>query len=177
MECTGRITNIMRDFDTNNITVTLLLNEASVQDLQNIKVEDKLSISMKKWRAKRSLDANAYAWVLMSKIAEVLQTSKEEIYDLCLQRYGVLYKDDDGYITVTVHKKVDMSKIDGHWKRYKENGDFVSYLMIKGTSEYDTKEMAHFIDCVVEEAKTLEIETATPNELARMKQEWKADVR
>lgn len=174
MECTGRITNMMRDFDTNNITVTLSLNEVSVQELQGIKDCEKLSISMKKWRPKRSLNANAYAWVLMSKIAEVLDTSKEEVYELCLQRYGVIYKDDDGYITVTVNKKVDMSKIEGHWKCYKEKDNFVSYLMIKGTSEYDSAEMAHFIDCVVEEAKHLEIETLPPSELARMKQEWGA---
>lgn len=172
MECTGRITNIMRDFDTNNITVTLLLNEASVQELQDIKSSDKLSIVMKRWRPKRSLDANAYAWVLMSKIAEVLETSKDEVYELFLQRYGVIYQDDKGPITITVAKRVDMSTVPGHWKRYKDNDKFVSYLMIKGTSEYDSAEMAHFIDCIVEEAKHMEIETLPPNELERLKQEW-----
>ena len=172
MECTGRITNIMRDFETNNITVTLSLNEASVQELQDIKSSDKLSIAMKRWRPKRSLDANAYAWVLMSKIAEVLCTSKEEIYELFLQRYGVIYQDDKGPITITVARRVDMSTVPGHWKRYKDNDKFVSYLMIKGTSEYDSAEMAHFIDCIVEEAKHMEIETLPPNELERLKQEW-----
>lgn len=44
--------------------------------------------------------------------------------------------------------------------------------MIKGSSEYDTAEMAHFIDSIVEEAKELGIETSTPDELERMKQEW-----
>lgn len=44
--------------------------------------------------------------------------------------------------------------------------------MIKGSSEYDTVEMSHFIDRIVEEAKELGIETATPDELERMKQEW-----
>ena len=44
--------------------------------------------------------------------------------------------------------------------------------MIKGSSEYDSAEMAHFIDRIVEEAQELGIETATPDELERMKQEW-----
>ena len=66
--------------------------------------------------------------------------------------------------------------IGGHWKRVKEfikdGKTWVSYLMIKGSSEYDTAEMSHFIDRIVEEAKELGIETATPDELERMKQEW-----
>ena len=66
-----------------------------------------------------------------------------------------------------------MSKIEGHWKFYKSNGNFDSYLMIKGSSDYDSKEMAHFIDCVVQEAKELGIETLTPTELERMKAEWR----
>ena len=37
---------------------------------------------------------------------------------------------------------------------------------------YDTAEMSHFIDRIVEEAKELSVETATPDELERMKQEW-----
>ena len=45
-------------------------------------------------------------------------------------------------------------------------------MMIKGSSEFDTSEMSYFIDQIVEEAQELGIETATPDELERMKQEW-----
>ena len=87
------------------------------------------------------------------------------------------YQDDDGYITVTVKSEVDMSKIDGHWKFYKSNGKFSSYMMIKGSSQYDSAEMAKFIDHIVQEAKELGIETLTPDELARMNAEWGADAK
>lgn len=133
-----------------------------------------MSIEAKKYRAKRSLDANAYAWVLFTKIAEVVRSSKDEIYENMLQKYGHLYKDDDGYVTITVRADVDMSKVQGHWKFYKSNGKFSSYLMIKGSSEYDTAEMAKFIDAVVLEAKELGIETATPDEIERMKTLWQS---
>ena len=101
-----------------------------------------------------------------------IYSSKDEVYEEMLQKYGAFYEDEDGYITITVKKSVDMSKVDGHWKYIKDNGKFASYLMIKGSSEYDTVEMSHFIDRIVEEAKELGIETATPDELERMKQEW-----
>jgi hypothetical protein len=71
-----------------------------------------------------------------------------------------------------VKSGVDMSKIEGHWKFYKSNGKFDSYLMIKGSSKYDSAEMSKFIDQIIYEAKELGIETMTPAELERMKAEW-----
>jgi hypothetical protein len=44
--------------------------------------------------------------------------------------------------------------------------------MIKGTSLYNTSEMARFIDMVVQEAKEEGIETLPPAELERMKAAW-----
>lgn len=172
MECTGNIVQISQDLTAKGILVTLSLTDVSVQELQMLKGMEKLSVIIKRWRRKRSLDANAYAWVLISKIATVLNTSKEEAYEELLQKYGVIYEDENGYITVTVKSTVDMSKISGHWKRYKDNGKFVSYLMIKGSSEYNSAEMSQFIDRVIDEAKDLEIETLPPDEISRMKQEW-----
>jgi hypothetical protein len=62
--------------------------------------------------------------------------------------------------------------VDGHWKFYQGNGKFNAYLMIKGTSEYNTSEMAKFLDMVIQEAKELGIQTETPDEIARMNALW-----
>jgi len=172
MDCTGNIQSIVQDFESKGILVTLSLADVSVQELQTLKAMDKLSVMLKKWHKKRSLDANAYCWVLITKIAEAVKSSKEEIYEQMLQQYGFCYKDDNGYITITVKTCVDMSKIGGHWMPIKDNGTWASYLMIKGSSEYDSAEMAHFIDCIVTEAKELGIQTETPDEIARMKSLW-----
>lgn len=172
MDCTGNIQSISQDFESKGILVTLSLADVSVQELQTLKAMDKLSVMLKKWHKKRSLDANSYCWVLITKIAEAVRSSKEEIYEQMLQQYGFYYKDDNGYITITVKSIVDMSKIDGHWMQVKNNGTWASYLMIKGSSVYDSAEMAHFIDCIVTEAKELGIQTETPDEIARMKSLW-----
>lgn len=175
MNFTGKIQNIAKDWQTGHLLITFDISESPViSEIESLKDCEKLSIEAKKYRAKRSLDANAYAWVLFTKIAEVVRSSKDEIYENMLQKYGHLYKDDDGYVTITVRADVDMSKVQGHWKFYKSNGKFSSYLMIKGSSEYDTAEMAKFIDAVVLEAKELGIETATPDEIERMKTLWQS---
>ena len=172
METTGRLANVSRSFDGKHILITFEVDMEAAGQMEDIRQQDKLSIKAVKYRRKRSLDANSYAWILMTKIADAIESSKEEIYEDMLQKYGAVYEDEDGYITMTVKKTVDMTKIDGHWKFIKDNGKFASYLMIKGSSEYDTAEMSRFIDRIIEEAKELGIETATPDEVERMKQEW-----
>jgi len=180
MEFTGCIKDVTKDWQTNKFQITFTMNEASaINQIESIRTCEKLNIKATKYRKKRSLDANAYLWVLCTKIAEAISVpeavvSKDEIYEEMLQKYGYLYQDEEGYIPVTVKAGVDMSKITGHWKFYKSNGKFDSYLMIKGSSEYDSAEMAHFIDAVVQEAKELDIETLPPAELERMKAAWQS---
>lgn len=174
MDTIGKLTGASRTLNGQGIILTFEVDSSAAGQVENMRSDDLLRIRAVKYKQKRSLDANAYAWVLMTKIANHpdISSSKEDVYEQMLQKYGTLYEDEDGYITITVKKSVDMSKVDGHWKFIKDNGKFASYLMIKGSSEYDTTEMSHFIDRIVEEAKELGIETATPDELERMKQEW-----
>ena len=178
MEFTGEIKNLTRDWKTDQLQITFSVNEQSVlQEIDGLK-DCKLSIKAGKYRKKRSLDANAYAWILMTKIANhpQVKSSKDEIYEEMLQKYGYLYKDDEGYIVITIKSDIDISKVQGHWKSYRNNGKFTSYLMIKGSSEYDTVEMAHFIDMLVSEAKELGIETLPPDEIERMKEMWGVNI-
>lgn len=175
MEFIGKVTGITQDYVTGQLTISFSVENknAVVAGYDGIKDIDRLDIKAVVHRKKRSLDANAYAWVLMSKIATMLHTDKNAVYEEMLQRYGVLYEDSEGYITITVKATVDISKITGHWQLIKDNGTFKAYAMIKGSSEYDTKEMSDFIEGVISEAKELGIETLTPKELEQMKAGWK----
>lgn len=176
MELRGSLHGISRDFLTRNIVVSLAIDgyvtEEMVEELQEI---DDMSIVLKKYKKKRSLDANAYLWVLCTKLAEKRECSKEEVYKEMLQHYGCLYQDEDGnYIIITLKSTVDTNKLDGHWKYFKTSADgrFKSYLMIKGTSDYDTGEMAKFLDLVVQDAKQDGIDVLPPNEIQMMKERW-----
>lgn len=175
MDCTGRLHSVNKDWRTGRVILSFEIDGEPTEAINCISQCELLNITAKKYRKKRSLDANGYCWAIITKIANHpdIKSSKEEVYEEMLQKYGYLYKDEEGYIPMTVKAGVDMSKIVGHWKFYKSNGKFDSYLMIKGSSEYNTQEMAHFIDMVVQEAKELGIETLTPDELERMKASWR----
>lgn len=170
-ELTGTITNISLDFKTQKPIISILVNEK--QDAMNcydtLHNEEKIDLKIDKHREKRSLNANNYAWKLLTEIANKLRTSKEEMYLLMLKRYG-----QSEIISVLSHiplqgfikycEEIGESKLNGK--------DFKHYKVFKGSSEFDTREMSIFIDGIVGEAKELGIETKTPNEIAQLKSLW-----
>lgn len=125
---------------------------------------------IKEHRKRRSLNANAYAWALIGKIADAMRTSKDDVYLLMLKRYGQSNM-------VSVVSSIDVSRF---FKYYEEAGrtrlqgkDFTHYRVFIGSSEYDSREMAVLIDGIVDEAKALGIETLPPDEIAHLKVMWK----
>lgn len=177
MEFQGKIVSIYHDF-ANNKNMILISTDHDIRSPAQLLLNKTLRIVARQWREKRSLDANAYAWGLMSRIAEVVGSTKDLIYEEMLRRRGVLARNEDGTpITVTLPAKVDIETLSIHLNYYSSSyvgsKKFNCYLVIKGSSEYDTKEMSEFIDEIVYECKNLEIETMTQEELGRMKAAWK----
>lgn len=160
------------------VHITFTMNEqCKLASIEEIKDAEKLAITVKKWRKKRSLNANNYAWQLMTELAHVHGTSKEEVYELMLQSYGTYMLDDNGNVAmISVLEHIDCSKLDWHLEYAGKGhvGDkvFNHYRILKGSSEYDTKEMSVFIEGIVSECKDAGIDTITPDELAKMTAAW-----
>lgn len=124
---------------------------------------------IKEYKQKRSLNANNYAWKLITEIANVMRKSKEEVYLQMLIDYGQR----------EMVSMLSSINIKGYFKYYQVAGksilngkEFTHYYIYKGTSEYDTKEMSIFIDGVVQEAEQLGIMTKTPSQLEELKRMW-----
>lgn len=126
-------------------------------------------VKIDKHREKRSLNANAYLWKLVTEIGNVLNKSKEEVYLQMLIDYGQSEM-------VSILSEIDVK---GYFKYYKVAGtsilndkEFNHYKIYKGSSEYDTKEMSILLNGVVQEAKNLGIKTKDDIELERLLEEW-----
>lgn len=168
----GKVFEIL---ELKNNTYRISVDVSGTEDLNNVAKlkEDKslCNIDIKRHKEKRSLNANAYAWVLIEKIANKMKMSKDDIYKRMLCDYGTIATDSEGNkIIFSVKADIDVSK---YFKYYKFLGDshdkqFKHYYVIKGSSEYDVEEMARFIDGIVEDAKLLNIETMTPEEIAKL---------
>lgn len=133
-----------------------------------------IAAELSKWTKKRSLDSNAYAWVLMGKIADALTatkatTTKDDVYLEMLKRYG-----QGGIVKI---KDGDSDKWKRAWKYTEphetlttENAQYWRFYV--GSSEYDSAEMSVFINGIIEDAKELGIETLPSDELERMMGKW-----
>jgi hypothetical protein len=146
-----------------------------ISDLQDwLKQTDKsLYITIDKEHAKRSLNANAYMWVLVNQIADVLGKSKDETYIQMLTDYG---QREPELIRVVADALTILKRATNNHCVVVDiiSGDPVYYdvAILIGSSNYNTKDMATLLDGVISEAKELGIDTATPSEIAKMKERW-----
>lgn len=88
IDTTGIITDLNIDFNTSKPKITILLDTNNKELVEELKNDGKLNIELKKYRKKRSLDSNAYAWVLLGELQNVLNIPKEEIYRDLIRNIG-----------------------------------------------------------------------------------------
>lgn len=114
----------------------------------------------------RSISQNAYMWELINQIANKLNRSKEDVYLEMLKDYGVS-------VIVSIQSSIDISK---YFKYYEEIGkgvlkgkEFTHYKYFKGSSEYNTEEMAHLLDGVIQECENMGIPTLSDEDIRKMR--------
>ena len=129
---------------------------------------------LKKASTKRSLDANAYCWVLCSKIASAVGISKEEVYQRAIQE-GDQYlmccltdEDYDSFVRAWTSRGIGwrVQIVDDVGLGTK------TVFAYYGSSVYDTRAMSRLIDSLVQEAKALGIETMPEEEVRSLLEAW-----
>lgn len=127
------------------------------------------TFEVKPYHPKRSLNANAFCWHLCNEMANVLRTSKDEVYQEMLKRYGQSR-------VISVLSEIDISRFVKYYeeigKGHVEGKEFTHYRCFIGSSEYDSREMAILIDGIVDEAQELGIDTLPTTAVERMKALW-----
>lgn len=140
--------------------------------------EKPLNAEIRAIRKKRSINANAYHYVLCDLMAKAVGISANELHFSLMADYGTPFKDADGrlqYVLLKDHKPLIGTgayvRGTGHYEQ-RPNGEYQWYMVIKPSHLYDTDEMSKLLDGTIREASEIGIETATPEEVARMKALW-----
>lgn len=183
METTGRIKDISRDWQTNKLIISFVIDNADGEEVERIRNIDKLSIKAVRYSEKRSLSANAFFHLLVGRIAKVLGASNTEVKNRLIREYGAFEFIDEQIPTFKLKAEYEDAMLvreDIHVKpigREFENGcEWVRFAFMRGSHTYNTAEMSRLIDGTVNEAKELGIETLTPDELQRMVSTWKKPI-
>lgn len=131
---------------------------------------------LKEYRQKRSLDANAFAWTLLGKLSAKVGVPKEEVYRHFIKDVG------DNYVIVPI-KNEAVDKWVENWQskgigwvcdilgESKLDG-YTNIITYYGSSTYDSTQFSRFLNFIVDECKEQGIETATPQELSLLLEEW-----
>lgn len=189
MRFTGKLKAPAIDYITGRLTVLFEPFEDFRQAYEELKDCEKLSFEIKRYRRKRSLDANAYYWVLCTKLAKALQVSNQEIHNRMLRLYGQpeIFEGKAAFITIPdteqAEKKVN-NAMDYHLQstsQVREGLDGVmyrTYKLLRGSHTYNTEEMARLIDGLIGECKDAGIpdaEIASPEEKRILKERYGVD--
>ena len=160
-------------------TFEVFEGQPALKMAQNFKDGVRVAIKVTKHREKRSLDANAYYWQLIGKLAKAQNISNNYCHNVMLRRYGVLEEIDGKPMFLVIpdtdeaEKKADEAET-YHIKptsNVREGNDgkmYRTYMLLKGSSQMDTAEFSRLVSGLVDECRQCGIETLTPAELARM---------
>lgn len=143
--------------------------------IDSLKDGKQYNITVKEIKAKRSLSANAYAWMLMHRLADKLQKDVDSIYREYIKDVGgnvEVVRLEDRAVNLMCelwHSKGLGWATDCEYSGYDGWTDVFCYY---GSSTFDKKQMARLIDLIVQDCKNNDIETENPAELERLCEEW-----
>ena len=181
MELTGKIIDCAIDFVSGKARLTLEINEKQVllngfDNLKNIL----LSLKLTKYRKKRSLNANSYMWVLISKLEQELskndeRATKDNIYQSYIKHYGRAIEYQIPTEAVKAMTAVWNAYGLGWFTELVDDGSMPDTKIIRfyyGSSCYSKKRMSRLIKAVVADCEALGIQTMTPQELQTLIDRW-----
>lgn len=151
--------------------------QAARKAVYEIKDGANMDADLRPHREKRSLDANAYCWVLLDKLSAKLAIPPTDIYRDLIKDVGGA----SDFVCVQKSKAANIAKwwcAKGIGWQFDLIGDSKAVKgcsvlkLYYGSSTYDTAQMSRLIDLVVQECQQQGIETMAPSELDALKARW-----
>ena len=135
-----------------------------------------VKVEIKKASKHRSLSANAFAWALLDQIAEKINLPVNEVYRNAIREIGGVAE----YYGMkeTAYEAFCEIWTAGHIGRQVEiipgstKPGWINVKAWKGSSDFDSAQMARFIDSLIQDAENIGIPTIPDKEVERMKAQW-----
>ena len=143
--------------------------------IDSLEEDKEYKIEVKEHKEKRSLNANAYAWALLDKLATKLRMSKTDIYRNYVREIG-----GNSYIVCCTDSAVsdlcrDWTSKGLGWLADTEPSKIPNCTNVRlyyGSSVYDTVQMSRLIELIVADCKENDIPTWNEDELQKLCNEW-----
>ena len=135
-----------------------------------------VKVEIKKASKHRSLTANNYAWVLIDKLAEKTGIPASQVYRTAIKEiggvsdyYGMKEEAYEAFCEIWTagHLGRQVEIIPGSSKP-----GWINVRAWKGSSDFDSAQMARLIDSLIQEAESQGIPTVPDQEVERMLGQW-----
>lgn len=149
----------------------------AVMKFLRTKKDKPYDLTIREHRKKRSLDANAYAWVLIGRLADAMRIPPTEVYRQAIVNIGGNYE-------IIPIKEEAVEKFKEVWQKQglgwpvfdmgaSKIPGYRNLRAYYGSSTYDTRQMSMLIENLVQDCQALGIETKTEEEIASLMEAWK----
>lgn len=162
--------------ETGECLVTFIVSKREKDKIKALSDAD-ADIKISKYKEKRSLDANAYAWVLMSELSSVTGIRTDDIYREYIRNVG-------GNVVTVCAEQDKADRICSDWENNGLGWQAVQFeskiqgcmniRLYEGSSSFDTGQMSRLISMIKQDCEEQGIETATPEEIKNMISLWEA---
>lgn len=170
----GKLKDMVRSRDGKEWIITFSTPEDFSTEFDDL-ADKPVSVEIKQARKRRSLDANAYAWVLIDNIASKTGVRKTEVYRNAVREIG------GASTTVCVQDKA-VERLRESWAK---NGlgwqsdtirsrldGCTNVILYYGSSVFDSRQMAQLIDLLIQDAESLGIATLTDAQVGGLVSKW-----
>ena len=174
-DLTAKIVSVLFTSDRKPmITLQFEDRDAALEMIEALKGLEKITAKFCKFSKKRSLDANAYAWVLIGKIAKAIGVPKNDVYMQFIRDIGdydiVCIKEEAAPTLIRAWEakglgwqtETTLSKLDG----------CTNVLLYYGSSCYTTEQMSRFINYIQEICADYGIEVRPQAEIDALLDSW-----
>jgi hypothetical protein len=178
----GEIGDLLRDHKGNWRVLFTVEDPPEPEELDRLRGK-RLEITARPKKDRRTLDANSYYWVLISKLAKAIGVSIARAHNMVMRSYGTPEDVDGQIITVSIPETdtAEERALEAETFHVKPTAELVIgdygqayriYILMKPSHTMDTAQFSALINGLVEECKALGIETLPPAELERMMMTW-----
>lgn len=128
---------------------------------------------IKRFRKRRSKNANDMCWAMCEQLADAIRSTKEEVYRDQIRKVGV-YKDFHLPPDEAKTFRAAWEQLGTGWvtEQVDDDGPLLVIRAYYGSSRYNTKQMSRLIDSLIEDCDAVGICTMSESEKNLLLEDW-----
>lgn len=162
-------------FTMNGESVLTIVTKEDVRSLWDDLHADDVEVIIKKHKTKRGLSSNGLYWSTLAQLARKLNVSNAYMHNVMLRRYGQPERFEDQVVYIMLPDTLEAEnkaleaetyhlRPTSQTKAGKDGLTYRAYMLMRGSSTYNTEEFSRLLDGLLSDCKEMGIHVMTGRE-------------